>query len=78
MVWTKANVPSYESERVTVDILWDQSGGRHLRHNQVIKIDNVIVHSKSFYEDDDFPSCSDERPNSADQWNKFVSSLPNE
>lgn len=80
MQWTKSNIPSYSSERVTVDRIYDPSRilKRHLRHEQVIKIDDEIVCSKSYYEDDDFASCSEEPPNSKDQWEEWVKTLSSE
>jgi hypothetical protein len=74
--WNKRNIPEYQSDRVTVDVNYGDAEGRHSCPSQTIKIDGVPVNSVSWYEDDDFSSCSEERPNAVSQWNAFVSKLP--
>lgn len=77
MEWTKQTIPDYDSERVTVDRIYDNSDGRHLWHRQVIKIDDQIVTETVVYEDDNSMQCAD-FPNSKDQFLKWVLTLKDE
>jgi hypothetical protein len=68
--WTKSNVPSYDSDRVTAK--------RHLYHKQVIKIDGVVVNTILEYKDDDwssYNSSNEEAISCRQQWDNWVATL---
>jgi hypothetical protein len=76
--WTKSNVPSYDSDRVTAEYIPDCSDKRHLYHKQVIKIDGVVVNTILEYEDDDwssYNSSNEEAISCRQQWDNWVATL---
>jgi hypothetical protein len=74
-MWNETTIPKYQSDRVTVSFTYDPSDRRHQTHYCHLNIDGETVTSKSWYEDDDFDSNSEEKPNTADMWDNWIKSL---
>jgi len=69
------NIPQFSDERVKCDRVYDYSNKRNLYHTARLLIDEDVVYTEQWYEDDDWDSRSELPPSCADMWDKYIESL---
>lgn len=68
-------IPPFDSERIKFHKIYDRSRRRHLIHEKILLVDNVIVDCVNWSEDEDWDSLNESEPTDYELYNQWCNKV---